>query len=422
MTGPVILVVGARPNFMKIAPIHAELAKRGIEQILLHTGQHYDENMSKVFFDDLGMPQPDIYLGIGSGSHATQTAKVMVEFEKVCKENNPSMVVVVGDVNSTVACSMVCAKEWIPCAHVEAGLRSFDREMPEEINRLVTDAIADYLLTPSPDGDENLRNEGVAEDRIKRVGNVMIDSLFNNLERAKASTIHSDLGIEKGNYGVLTLHRPSNVDDKDAFIGILDALEQIGERIPLVFPLHPRTKNRAEQFGLTQRLESIPNIVLTGPAGYLDFVALMAESKIVLTDSGGLQEETTALGIPCLTLRENTERPVTVTEGTNTIVGNDTQVILDAANVVLDNGGKAGRIPELWDGKTAQRIADIIEEVNLRSVELGKSHFPIDLGVLTAIRQLTPLGSTIECDRPYQKGSGKKWNKQANKRIQGIFN
>ena len=360
MTGPVILVVGARPNFMKIAPIHAELKKRGIAQILLHTGQHYDDNMSKVFFDDLGMPQPDIYLGIGSGSHATQTAKVMVEFEKVCKEHKPSMVIVVGDVNSTVACSMVCAKEWIPCAHVEAGLRSFDRNMPEEINRLITDAIADFLLTPSPDGDENLRKEGVAEERIKRVGNIMIDSLFNNLERAKNSTIHSELGIEKGNYAVLTLHRPSNVDDKEAFEGILTALEQIGERIPLVFPLHPRTKNRAEQFGLTSRLEEIPNIVLTGPAGYLDFVALMSESKLVLTDSGGLQEETTALGIPCLTLRENTERPITVTEGTNTIVGNDTQVILNAAYDVLDNGGKAGRIPELWDGNTAKRIADII--------------------------------------------------------------
>lgn len=360
MTGPVILVVGARPNFMKIAPIHAELKKRGIAQILLHTGQHYDDNMSKIFFDDLGMPQPDIYLGIGSGSHATQTAKVMVEFEKVCKELKPSMVIVVGDVNSTVACSMVCAKEWIPCAHVEAGLRSFDRNMPEEINRLITDAIADYLLTPSPDGDENLRKEGVAEERIKRVGNIMIDSLFNNLERAKNSTIHSELGIEKGNYAVLTLHRPSNVDDKDAFEGILTALEQIGERIPLVFPLHPRTKNRAEQFGLTSRLKEIPNIILTGPAGYLDFVAIMAESKFVLTDSGGLQEETTALGIPCLTLRENTERPITVTEGTNTIVGNDAQVILDAAYDVLDNGGKAGRIPELWDGHTAIRIADII--------------------------------------------------------------
>jgi UDP-N-acetylglucosamine 2-epimerase (non-hydrolysing) len=286
----------------------------------------------------------------------------MVEFEKVCNEHKPSMVIVVGDVNSTVACSMVCAKEWIPCAHVEAGLRSFDREMPEEINRLITDAIADLLLTPSPDGDENLRKEGVAEERIKRVGNIMIDSLFNNLERSKSSTIHADLGLEKGTYGVLTLHRPSNVDEKDAFMRIITALEQIGERIPLVFPLHPRTRIRAEEFGLTERLESIPNIVLTGPAGYLDFVALMAESKLVLTDSGGLQEETTALGIPCLTLRENTERPITVTEGTNTIVGNSTDIILDAANDILDNGGKAGRIPDLWDGHTAERIADIIED------------------------------------------------------------
>jgi UDP-N-acetylglucosamine 2-epimerase (non-hydrolysing) len=235
--------------------------------------------------------------------------------------------------------------------------------MPEEINRLITDAIADLLLTPSPDGDENLRKEGVAEERIKRVGNIMIDSLFNNLERSKSSTIHADLGLEKGTYGVLTLHRPSNVDEKDAFMRIITALEQIGERIPLVFPLHPRTRIRAEEFGLTERLESIPNIVLTGPAGYLDFVALMAESKLVLTDSGGLQEETTALGIPCLTLRENTERPITVTEGTNTIVGNATDVILDAANNILDNGGKAGRIPDLWDGHTAERIADIIEGV-----------------------------------------------------------
>ena len=363
MNKPVILVVGARPNFMKIAPIHSELSQRGIDQILLHTGQHYDENMSKVFFDDLGMPQPDIYLGIGSGSHATQTAKVMVEFEKVCNQHKPSMVVVVGDVNSTVACSMVCAKEWIPCAHVEAGLRSFDREMPEEINRLITDAISNFLLTPSPDGDENLRKEGVPEERIKRVGNIMIDSLFNNLERSKSSTIHADLGVEKGAYGVLTLHRPSNVDEKEAFIRILVALEQIGKRIPLVFPLHPRTRNRAEEHGLIERLESVPNIVLTDPRGYLDFVALMAESKLVLTDSGGLQEETTALGIPCLTLRENTERPITVTEGTNTIVGNQTQKILDSANDILDNGGKVGRIPDLWDGQTAKRIADIIETV-----------------------------------------------------------
>ena len=363
MTGPVILVVGARPNFMKIAPISAELKKRNINQILLHTGQHYDDNMSKVFFEDLGMPQPDIYLGIGSGSHAYQTAKVMVEFEKVCRERKPSMVVVVGDVNSTVACSMVCAKERIPCAHVEAGLRSFDRDMPEEINRLVTDAIADYLLTPSPDGDDNLRNKGVSEERIVRVGNVMIDSLLNNINKSKSSQIHQELGISGEKYAVLTLHRPSNVDDKSAFTRIIDALEEIGERITIVFPLHPRTKNRAEEFGLTERIERIPNIVMTGPAGYLDFIALMAGARLILTDSGGLQEESTALGIPCLTLRENTERPVTVTEGTNTIVGNDTQVIIEAAMDVLDTGGKSGRVPDLWDGNTAQRIANLIEEI-----------------------------------------------------------
>jgi len=360
--GPVILVVGARPNFMKIAPLHAELERRGVEQILLHTGQHYDENMSKVFFDDLGMPQPDIYLGIGSGSHAEQTAKVMVEFEKVCMENKPSMVIVVGDVNSTVACCMVCAKLWIPSAHVEAGLRSFDRRMPEEINRLLTDAIADLLLTPSPDGDDNLRNEGVAEERIHRVGNIMIDSLFNNLEKSKQSTILTDLGLEKGEYAALTLHRPSNVDEKEPFVRILEALETIGARLPIVFPVHPRTAKQAEKFGLTGRLESIPNIVLIGPAGYLDFVALMADAKFVLTDSGGLQEETTALGIPCITLRENTERPITVTEGTNVVVGSDTQAIVDAASDVFETGGKAGRIPDLWDGHTAERIADIIQD------------------------------------------------------------
>ncbi|MDG1549584.1 MAG: UDP-N-acetylglucosamine 2-epimerase (non-hydrolyzing), partial [Candidatus Poseidoniaceae archaeon] len=315
MTKPIILVVGARPNFMKIAPIYAELASRGQALILLHTGQHYDDNMSKVFFDDLGMPKPDIYLGIGSGSHAYQTATVMIEFEKICQEKEPSMVVVVGDVNSTVACSIVCAKLTIPCAHVEAGLRSFDREMPEEINRILTDSVADLLLTPSPDGDENLRAEGVVEERIVRVGNVMIDSLYSNLEKAKESTIKSDLGLQE-KYAILTLHRPSNVDDKANFAGIIGALEHIGKNIQIIFPMHPRTEKMAKSYSLYQRIESIPNIVITGPVGYLDFVALMASSTLALTDSGGLQEETTALGIPCITLRENTERPITVTEGT----------------------------------------------------------------------------------------------------------
>ena len=358
-TKPIILVVGARPNFMKIAPIYAELQSRGQELILLHTGQHYDDNMSKVFFDDLGMPKPDIYMGIGSGSHAYQTGTVMIEFEKICQEKDPSMVVVVGDVNSTVACTIVCAKMGIPCAHVEAGLRSFDRDMPEEINRILTDSVADLLLTPSPDGDEHLRAEGIAEERIIRVGNVMIDSLYNNLARAESSSIQDDLGLED-DYSILTLHRPSNVDDEEIFAGIISALEVIGQEIQIVFPMHPRTEKMAKQFSLYERIASIPRIKITGPVGYLDFVALMSKSKLVLTDSGGLQEETTALGIPCITLRENTERPITVTEGTNTIVGCDPELIKSTALDALTTGGKSGRIPEMWDGKTAHRIADVL--------------------------------------------------------------
>ena len=358
-TKPIILVVGARPNFMKIAPIYAELQSRGQELILLHTGQHYDDNMSKVFFDDLGMPKPDIYMGIGSGSHAYQTGTVMIEFEKICQEKDPSMVVVVGDVNSTVACTIVCAKMGIPCAHVEAGLRSFDRDMPEEINRILTDSVADLLLTPSPDGDEHLRAEGIAEERIIRVGNVMIDSLYNNLARAESSSIQDELGLEE-DYSILTLHRPSNVDDEGIFAGIISALEVIGKEIQIVFPMHPRTEKMAKQFSLYERIASIPRIKITGPVGYLDFVALMSNSKLVLTDSGGLQEETTALGIPCITLRENTERPITVTEGTNTIVGCDPALIKSTALDALTTGGKSGRIPEMWDGKTAHRIADVL--------------------------------------------------------------
>ncbi len=359
MDKPIILVVGARPNFMKIAPIYAELKSRGKELLLLHTGQHYDDNMSKVFFDDLGMPKPDIYMGIGSGSHAYQTGTVMIEFEKICLEKEPSMVVVVGDVNSTVACTIVCAKLHIPCAHVEAGLRSFDREMPEEVNRILTDSIADILLTPSIDGDINLEKEGISKDRIHMVGNVMIDSLFTNLEKVEESDVWSRHKIIT-DYALVTLHRPSNVDNMDTFSGIISALSKLGEKIKIVFPIHPRTKKMAEKFGLYQDLINIPNITITDPIGYLDFIALMSKSKLVLTDSGGLQEETTALGIPCLTLRENTERPVTVTEGTNTIVGADPDLIFKSANDVLDTGGKSGRIPDLWDGKTAERIADVI--------------------------------------------------------------
>ena len=270
------------------------------------------------------------------------------------------MVVVVGDVNSTVACTIVCAKMKIPCAHVEAGLRSFDRDMPEEINRILTDSVADLLLTPSPDGDEHLRAEGIAEERIIRVGNVMIDSLYNNLVRAENSTIQADLELED-NYSVLTLHRPSNVDDKAIFAGIISALEAIGKEIQIVFfPRTEKTEKMAKQFSLYERIAAIPKIKITGPVGYLDFVALMSKAKLVLTDSGGLQEETTALGIPCITLRENTERPITVTEGTNTIVGCDPTLIKTTALDALKSGGKSGRIPDLWDGKTAKRIADVL--------------------------------------------------------------
>ncbi len=356
---PIILVVGARPNFMKIAPIQAELSARGVPTILLHTGQHYDENMSKVFFDDLGMKEPEIHLGVGSGSHASQTAKVMVEFEKVCNEHQPSMVVVVGDVNSTLACTIVCAKSLIPCAHVEAGLRSFDREMPEEINRILTDSVANLLLTPSADGDENLRNEGVVEERIFRVGNIMIDSLFENVKKSESSKIHDDLNLIN-EYALFTLHRPSNVDNKETFTTIIEALEDIAEDLDIVFPIHPRTRKMAINFDLFERLENIPGMRITEPIGYLDFVSLMSKSKLVLTDSGGLQEETTALGIPCLTLRENTERPITVTEGTNTIVGTDKNLIINLSKEVIESGGKSGRIPDLWDGKTAVRIADVL--------------------------------------------------------------
>ena len=356
---PIVLVVGARPNFMKIAPIQKELDLRGIPNILLHTGQHYDDNMSRVFFDDLNMKKPDIYLGIGSGSHATQTAKVMVEFEQVCLEHKPSMVVVVGDVNSTLACSLVSAKLNIKCAHVEAGLRSFEREMPEEVNRIVTDSICDILLTPSDDGDENLMNEGVHESKIHMVGNVMIDSLFSNLEVAKNLDVITKYKISN-DFVLVTLHRPSNVDDKKVFSNIISAIEELSGDAEFVFPMHPRTRKMAETFELYTRIESIPGMIITEPAGYLEFISLMSKSKLVLTDSGGLQEETTALGIPCLTIRENTERPVTITQGTNQLVGTNKTKIIQAGKDALKGHGKSGNIPKYWDGKTSSRIVDVL--------------------------------------------------------------
>jgi UDP-N-acetylglucosamine 2-epimerase (non-hydrolysing) len=356
----IVYVVGARPNYMKIAPLMKAVQRAGIaEQKLVHTGQHYDAAMSDVFFTDLGMPVPDIHLGVGSGSHAEQTAKVMVGFEKVCVTEKPDLVVVAGDVNSTLACAIDAAKERIACAHVEAGLRSFDMRMPEEVNRIVTDRLCEILLTPSCDGDDNLAREGVPPERIFRVGNVMIDTLREHLVRARATGSPERLGVAAGRYAVVTLHRPSNVDNPAVLGDLLSAFEAIQCEVPVVFPIHPRTRRRLDEYGLLSRRPAMPRLILCDPLGYLEFMGLTSQAALVLTDSGGLQEETTALGIPCLTLRENTERPVTISEGTNTLVGVDPQRIATEALAALGGRGKAGRIPALWDGRASERIVDV---------------------------------------------------------------
>ena len=355
----VINVVGARPNFMKVAPIVEEMKRREQEfaPLVVHTGQHYDADMSDTFFRDLELPEPDVHLGVGSASHASQTAAVMERFEPVVLSEQPDWVVVVGDVNSTLACALVCVKLGVKVAHVEAGLRSRDRTMPEEINRLLTDQIADLLFTPSADADQNLLNEGIPQERIRFVGNIMIDSLFRRLDHAKRSTIRETLGVGAGDYAVLTLHRPSNVDERENLGGIIDALEEIAQQMPVVFPVHPRTRKSLVKFGFGERIEQADNLRLIDPLGYLDFLQLFTGARLVLTDSGGIQEETTALGIPCLTLRENTERPITIEMGTNQLVGRDPQKILAAFRAVLDKTSSNNRrVPPLWDGHTAQRI------------------------------------------------------------------
>ncbi|WP_025322360.1 non-hydrolyzing UDP-N-acetylglucosamine 2-epimerase [Deferrisoma camini] len=373
----ILLVVGARPNFMKIAPIVRAIRAwngahpdRSIEHRLVHTGQHYDERMYKAFFEDLQIPPPDVDLEVGSGSHTFQTAHVMLRFEKVCEAERPDWVLVVGDVNSTMAASLVAVKMGIRVCHVEAGLRSRDRTMPEEINRLVTDAVADLLFTTSRDADENLKAEGVPPEKIRFVGNVMIDTLLAQVRRL------SDLGLRPlvapgQRYGVLTLHRPSNVDRREVLTRLLGAIEEVARDLPIVFPIHPRTRKMAREFGIDSGFRPLPEpegrldpgLYVTEPLGYLDFLNLWKDAALVLTDSGGLQEETTALGIPCLTLRENTERPVTIWEGTNTLVGTDPEAIQAEARKALDGRGKAGRVPELWDGRAAERIvAALMEE------------------------------------------------------------
>jgi UDP-N-acetylglucosamine 2-epimerase (non-hydrolysing) len=351
----VIHVMGARPNYMKIAPLMTALrAKDGIRQLLVNTGQHYDDALSTTFIRELCLPTPDRNLEVGSASHAVQTARVMTKFEEVCLEERPDLVSVVGDVNSTVAAALVASKLLIPVAHVEAGLRSFDRTMPEEINRVVTDQLSDLLLTPSPDADDNLRREGIAESRIHRVGNIMIDTLLSHLPAASFERVRARFNLTRRGFAVMTLHRPSNVDDSETLDGILSALSDLAAGMPVVFPVHPRTRRRLEA-------GKVPAGVLTvEPLGYLDFLALTSNARIVITDSGGLQEETTALGIPCITVRENTERPITVTEGTNRVVGTSPERIKAAiADAMTDD--PSPRRPALWDGKTAARIADVYE-------------------------------------------------------------
>ncbi len=360
MTYEVVAVVGARPNYMKVAPIWRELEKRGhVSKRLVHTGQHYDRNMSKVFFDDLRLPKPDVYLGVGSGPHGEQTAKVMLELEKTLVAKRPDLLVVVGDVNSTMAGALVAVKMGVPVAHVEAGLRSFDRTMPEEINRMVTDIVADLLFTTEPSAEKNLLKEGVDKSKIHFVGNVMIDSLRYYKSLAERSAILDELSLSPRGYGLVTLHRPSNVDDPGMLGRVLEVLGELGGRCPLVFPVHPRTRNIME----TNKFKApADRLKILDPVGYLDFVKLMMHARLVLTDSGGIQEETTVLGIPCLTIRENTERPITIEIGTNRLVGVSPERILEEGRKVLDEPQRPGRIPELWDGRASERIVSVIDE------------------------------------------------------------
>ena len=355
-------VVGARPNFMKVAPVmEAIRSLPGVEQSLVHTGQHYDESMSKVFFVELGLPAPDVNLGVGSGSHAVQVAQVMLKFEELVLSSRPDLVMVYGDINSTLAAALVCSKIGIRVAHVEAGLRARDRTMPEEINRLLTDQLADLLFTPSVDGNENLVREGIPADRIHLVGNVMIDTLVRLLPAAEGlwADLSRRLGVGDAPYALVTLHRPSNVDDPQTLARIMETLVALSARLPIVFPVHPRTRSRLATMAGTS---ASGRIRFTDPLGYLEFLALQRYARVVVTDSGGIQEETTYLGVPCVTARKNTERPVTVTTGTNYLVGDDMDLLLRTVFEILDGKGKRGACPILWDGKASERVADVLQK------------------------------------------------------------
>jgi UDP-N-acetylglucosamine 2-epimerase (non-hydrolysing) len=363
----IISVVGARPNFMKVAPLHKAFKKLSVvnsqwsvNHLICHTGQHYDEKMSKVFFDELELPKPDFYLGVGSGSHAEQTAKVMIEFEKILIQEKPDLVIVVGDVNSTIACSLAAVKLNIKVAHVEAGLRSFDNKMPEEINRVLTDTISDFLFVTEKSGVDNLRSSGVSTGKVFFVGNCMIDSLIHYLPKIDKSTILETYSLQPTAYLLVTLHRPSNVDDEQSLKKVIVMLNHLSEKRKIVFPIHPRTRANIKSFGLESLLNA--NVILTDPIGYLDFISLVKNCELVITDSGGIQEESTYLGVQCLTLRDNTERPVTVEVGTNHLIGTDFKKAELAALEILSGKKKIGKIPELWDGKAAERIVKILIE------------------------------------------------------------
>ena len=357
----IVNVVGARPNFMKIAPLMNEYKRHSdIEPLLVHTGQHYDHQMSNLFFSELGIPKPDVNLGVGSNSHACQTAEIMKAFEPVVLEHKPDVVLVVGDVNSTIACGLVAVKLGVKLVHIEAGLRSFDRSMPEEINRVLTDSISDLLFCTEQSGIDNLLREGISKEKMFLVGNVMIDTLLKNKAKAATSNVLSQFNLDGNDFAVLTLHRPVNVDDPDTFGRIFDALTIIQNDMPVVFPIHPRTRKNLSSWSLGEHIEKLPNLRLTDPLGYLDFLKLMSSAKLVLTDSGGIQEETTILKIPCLTLRENTERPITTQVGSNRVVGTDTDKIIETYRQVVDGGWCKPQIPPLWDGHASERIVRIL--------------------------------------------------------------